>query len=174
MTAAEPWLLDAIKRLAREHTRTPSKPPIIFEQTEEAAKENAATLASFDFDLGRMIAKHSDSTLGYGSEFRTVEQLRPLLGRHPNFGSLSLVLAEGMPYSFKTELDLVTISTKRKLIIARGNHKSAKEKNVELIIQVNLLQELSQGITRYPTPALSQVWRCKGFHWVLNVLLFSD
>ena len=48
-----------------------------------------------------------------------------------------------------------------------------KIKNVELIIQVNLLQELSQGITRYPTPALSQVWRCEGFHRVLNVL-FSN
>ena len=48
------------------------------------------------------------------------------------------------------------------------------KKDVELIIQqVNLLQELSQGITRYPTPALSQVWRCKGFHRVLNVL-FSN
>ena len=47
------------------------------------------------------------------------------------------------------------------------------KKNVELIIQVNLLQELSQGITRYPTPALSQVWRCEGFHRVLDVL-FSD
>ena len=47
------------------------------------------------------------------------------------------------------------------------------KKNVELIMQVNLLQELSQGITRYPTPALSQVWRCKGFHRVLDVL-FSD
>ena len=46
-------------------------------------------------------------------------------------------------------------------------------KNVELIIQVNLLQELSQGITRYPTLALSQVWRCEGFHRVLNVL-FSN
>ena len=47
------------------------------------------------------------------------------------------------------------------------------KKNVELIIQVNLLQELSQGITRYPTPALSQVWRCEGFHRVLD-LFFSD
>ena len=61
------------------------------------------------------------------------------------------------------------VSAVAKLVCEDRNRK----KNVELIIQVNLLQELSQGITRYPTPALSQVWRCEGFHRVLDVL-FSN
>lgn len=125
--------------------------PDHFEQTTKAAETNAATLASFDFDLGRLIAKHSDSTLGYGSEFRTVEQLRPLLGRHPNFGSLSLVLTEGMPYSFKTELNLATISAERKLIIARGNHKSAKDHpaRVKELLAKDLLHGFSIPLTVY-------------------------
>ena len=122
-----PWFLPALRKLAATETATPKKSPVIFKQTEEAAHENEQLLKSFDFDIEKLIAAHSDTTLGYGSEFRSVEQLKPLIGRHPNFESLSLVLTMGMPYVFTKELDSVTKLTEMKTLITRGNHKSAKD-----------------------------------------------
>ena len=156
LMAAEPWLLKAITQLAGEHTRTPDRSPIVFEQTAEAAAENARVLSSFDFDVKRMIEAHSDSTLGYGSEFRSVEQLRPLIGRHPNFGSLSLVLENGMPYVFNRELDLVTKSAERKFLIARGNHKSAKDFPDQ--VQLLLGKDVRHGFSiPLPVNSVSQI-----------------
>jgi hypothetical protein len=71
--------------------------------------------------------KIADTTLGYGSEFRTVNQLRPIIGGHPNFDKLALLLTGGMPYVFKTELDSATKSAKLQTLLKRGNHKSAAE-----------------------------------------------
>jgi hypothetical protein len=39
-------------------------------------EQNAEFLKSVDFDLGRLILEHSLSTLGFGSVFRKVAELR--------------------------------------------------------------------------------------------------
>ena len=105
----------------------------MFETTEAAKNTNAKILESAGFDLSKLIATHTATTLGYGSEFRTVAQLRPLVGRHPNFESLSLVLTNGMHYIFEHELDQVTKSDELKTLIQRGNHKSAKDFPVQIL-----------------------------------------
>ena len=121
------WFLQELVKLSKTETKTPLKSPIVFETTKEARETNAAILASTGFCVKTLIENHSETTLGYGSEFRTVDQLRPLVGRHPNFGSLSLVLTNGMPYVFLTELDQATKSDELKTLVLRGNHKSAKD-----------------------------------------------
>ena len=80
------------------------------------------------YDLSRLIEENNKrSTLHYGSEFRTVDELKPLLGKHPNFHELATVLSNGMPYIFTRELDPATKFDEMQTLIDRGNHKSAQE-----------------------------------------------
>ena len=120
------WFIEELSKLTRHTTRTPRKSPIEFTNTHEAAEKNERTLALFDFDIGRLIAEFADTTLGYGSEFRTVDELKPLIGTHPNFSTLAQVITSGMPYVFTRELDSVTKLAELETLLTRGNHKSAK------------------------------------------------
>ena len=120
------WFIVELTKAAREETRVPAKAPIRFEpNSEEAAETNARILRECNFSMTEMIQKFVDMTLGYGSEFRTVNQLRPLIGGHPNFEKLAQVISTGMPYVFKTELDPVTKLAELRTLLRRGNHKSA-------------------------------------------------
>jgi hypothetical protein len=120
-----PWFLDALSKLAATVTATPGRSPIVFENNREAAEKNGEILKNCDFDIGRLIKANGDTTLSYGSEFRTVKQLEPLLGRHPHFFKLAQVLTYGMPYVFTRELDGLTKMTELQKFLKRGNHKSA-------------------------------------------------
>ena len=121
------WFLREVKRISKHETRTPTKPPIRFELTEEAMASNANELKKVSYNLSRLIEENRHSTLHYGSEFRTVGELEPLLGRHPNFHELSSVLSHGMPYVFTRELDPLTKLDEMQTLMARGNHKSAQD-----------------------------------------------
>ena len=121
------WFFKEVFSVVNSDPPVPTRSPIVFENNDEAAKANGAVLAACGFDIQRLIDKHPDSTLGYGSEFRTVEQLKPLLGRHPNFGKWSQVLRFGMSYVFSSELCAITKSTELEKLLQRGNHKSAQE-----------------------------------------------
>lgn len=102
-------------------------------------------MEEFDLDLGKLIADHSNSTLGYGSEFRTVEELTPLLGRHPNFPTLANFLTEGMPYVFTRENDRDTQLEELHTLLLRGNHKSAQE-NIEQV-KVLIAKDVHHGFS---------------------------
>ena len=125
--ATPPWFIKELRRLTKHHTATPKRSPIVFATNREAMEINESILKSFDFDMKRLIDKYARTTLGYGSEFREVEALRPLIGNHPNFEPLSRIISSGMPYVFTRELDKVTRLTELKTLLQRGNHKSAKE-----------------------------------------------
>ena len=126
------WFLTAIVRVANCDPVVPVKAPFEFTNTKEAADHNDKVLAAVDYDLEKLIRANADSTLGYGSEFRTVEQLKPLIGRHPHFSELSRVLEFGMSYVFERELDSVTKSEELQTLLARGNHQSAKNHPVQV------------------------------------------
>ena len=121
------WFLEAVRGICQAKTRTPTKPPFRFEEGELAAAHNAALLQRFDYDLGKVIGAHGKSTLGFGSEFRTVEELRPLLGRHVHFDKLADLLTNGMEYVFNRTLSEEERAKEVKAMLARGNHKSAQE-----------------------------------------------
>jgi hypothetical protein len=120
------WFLKAIQEICATTSELPTKSPICFELSEQASSHNAEVLRSVDFDLGRLILEHSSSTLGFGSEFRKVTELRPLIGRHPHFTRLEKLLTEGMPYVFDRELSPEERSDEVTAMLARGNHKSAQ------------------------------------------------
>lgn len=120
------WFMGALTTISGTTTRTPTKPPLRFEMSTEAAEENANELKKMGYDLSRLIEENNKSTLHYGSEFRTVGELEPLLGQHPNFGRLVSVLSHRMPYVFTRELDPLTKLEEMRTLIERGNHKSAQ------------------------------------------------
>ena len=121
------WLLATIADIASTEPRVPKKSPITFENTEEAAEANEKILKFYDYNVDALISDNLESTLGYGSEFRPLSQLEPLLGGHPNFKGLSQVLSNGMSYNFGRELDDLTKRTELRKLLSRGNHKSAQD-----------------------------------------------
>ena len=121
------WFIREVGRIIGTETRTPGRPPIQFDLTKAALENNADVLKNVGYDLSRLIDENEETTLHYGSEFRTVAELEPLLGGHPHFGKLASVLSHGMPYVFTRELDPLTKSAEMQTLIARGNHKSAQE-----------------------------------------------
>ena len=121
------WFLRELAKIARSSPSVPTRSAIVFENTKGDASKNEEILRSVDFDVARLISANRTTTLGYGSEFRTVEQLRPLLGSHPNFDELSKVFNSGMSYVFDRELDALTKSTELRKLLQRGNHKSAQD-----------------------------------------------
>jgi hypothetical protein len=117
--------------------------PIIFQLTTKAAIENGRLLEDHKFDLASLINQYVDTTLGYGSEFRPMSQLEPLLGRHPHFGRLRKVLEEGMPYIFKEEITEEERKHELEAIILRGNHKSAEDEQEKVKELIN--KEVTHG-----------------------------
>ena len=120
------WFLEAVRGIYHTATKTPTKPPIIFEPGERAAAQNAELLRGFGYNLGSLIKAHSSTTLGYGSEFRTVRELRPLLGRHSHFEKLADLLTNGMDYVFTREVSESEREGEVIAMLSRGNHKSAQ------------------------------------------------
>ena len=121
------WFLEAIQAICSGPSTVPTKSPLCFELSEQAAEHNAEVLRAVDFELGRLIQDHSSSTLGFGSEFRQVSELRPLLGRHPHFPRLEKLFTEGMHYVFNRELSPGERRKELVAMLARGNHKSAQQ-----------------------------------------------
>ena len=145
-----PWFIDAIRAICGKQSPTPSKSPIRFELSDQASAHNAALLTSVDCDLRRLVKAHSKSTLGFGSEFRGVGELRPLLSRHPHFPQLVKLLTEGMPYIFTRELSSKEREAEVEGMLARGNHKSAQQE--QEIVGKLLAKDVLHGFT-IPLPA---------------------
>jgi hypothetical protein len=114
------------------------------------SEQNAELLKSVDFDLGWLILEHSSSTLGFGSEFRMVAELRPLIGQHPHFARLENLLTEVMPYVFEREPTPKERSDEVDATLARGNHKFAQTERVRV---GELARDVIHGFT---TPSCSR------------------
>jgi hypothetical protein len=147
-----PWFLREVVTLLNTTTRTPTKSPISFVVSPSAAAHNASVLDRFGWDLSRLIGAYPDSTLGYGSEFRGVGELTPLLRRHPSFAALSNLITHGMPYIFNREIDAVTKREEMETLLERGNHKSAIEE-VEQVTRL-LAKDVHHGFS-IPLPVES-------------------
>jgi hypothetical protein len=124
--SAPNWFLRELRIIANSPCPVPSKSTVQFEMSPEAAEHNASLLREVDYDMTRFLATQRGSTLDFGAEFRSVESLRPLLGRHPNFEELATVLTSGMPYRYAQEIDEEARFKEMSALIARGNHKSAQ------------------------------------------------
>ena len=130
--APPPWFLEEIKRICATKSPTPTKSPIRFELSDQAAEHNATVLELVGFDIDRLIQENISSTLGFGSEFRKVSELEPLLGKHPHFAQLVRLLTEGMHYVFHRELNPTERKKEVSAMLARGNHKSAQSEQLQV------------------------------------------
>jgi hypothetical protein len=79
------WLIKAIDEVA--HTSAPPlKAPLVkFAVDNDSLDHNGRLLDRFNFDLTELLDHFADTTLGYGSEFRPVDQLEENLRRTPEF-----------------------------------------------------------------------------------------
>jgi hypothetical protein len=86
------WLMQATEETAVSKAPTPLAPPIRFNLSDEPVRFNSELLRESDLDLETFLAKHQNTTLNFGSEFRPIADLEKMLGNHPNFGCFSEVL----------------------------------------------------------------------------------
>ena len=124
--------MEAIQEVVESPVPVPRPPPTRFDLSEESVSHNTKLLKSCDLSLETLLAQHQDSTLGFGSEFRPVEQLEKILGEHPNFVFFSEVLENGMSYHFTEELSESERLAELKAMIERGNHTSVMEDSEEV------------------------------------------
>jgi hypothetical protein len=124
--------MQAIKEVAAAKVPAPKAPPVKFELTEAAVQHNTELLEAFDLNLAEFLSLQQETTLGFGSEFRPIEQLEKVLGGHPNFGFFADVLKNGMSYHFTNELSEEERKAEVEAMIKRGNHKSVQEDSEEV------------------------------------------
>ena len=78
-------LIGEIKRVLRAPNVAPRAPSFQFQMDEESAKNNFIFMERHDLDLLKALRAQKGSPLDYGSEFKPVEVLERLFGRHPNW-----------------------------------------------------------------------------------------
>ena len=135
--APKPWLLESISRVARTTTPAPSAPPFLFSTDDSSVSHNTELLRVNDYDLTRIIEDNQHTTLCYGSEFRDIEDLESIYGRHEMFGFFTEMHQEGMEYHFDRDLTENERVEELQANLTRGNHNSAKSRPKELATKIN-------------------------------------
>ena len=95
-----------------------------FELDHDSANHNASLLELHNFDLRQAILSDGNSPLRYGSEFRPLEILEPLLKVHPLWPRIESLIRHGSHFSatpFPTDKCLEQVNA----ALAYGNHKGA-------------------------------------------------
>jgi hypothetical protein len=142
-----------ILTLMQSQPPTPSIPPFRFGTTPPELAHNARVIEAAGFDFDQLLPLHQGSTLGFGSEFRPVEDLKPLLAKHPLFTFVAKILSEGMDYEYHvgkqlTESErLVEMSGQ----LQRGNHKSVGDEIEK--VRTLLTKDVTHGFT-VPLPVV--------------------
>eukprot|EP00985_Skeletonema_marinoi_P002393 scaffold1000_cov66-Skeletonema_marinoi.AAC.3 len=91
-----------------------------------AAEHNFQVLTRYDMDLGRAIHAQRTSPVGYGSEFRTTNNLVKVFGQHPNWNRMRDILNNGSAWPLQ-ELDNDIRLKDLREAIQFGNHKGATQ-----------------------------------------------
>ena len=123
--APSPWLLASIIRVTASPSTVPKPPPFLFRTDALALEHNAELLKEYDYDLSLLLPDFQDTTIAYGSEFRPIDDLRSVFGKHPNFEFFESTVLNGMTYHFDRELTEDERMAELEAQVLRGNHKSA-------------------------------------------------
>jgi hypothetical protein len=105
-------------------SRTPSSSQFQFQLDHASAIHNGQILQAHNFDLGRALRSDGNLPLRFGSEFRPISVLEPLLGIHPLWPRIQALLLEGSHLSadpFPRE----ACSQQVEACLSYGNHKGA-------------------------------------------------
>jgi len=120
----------------------PKSPTIRFDLSQEAATHNMEIIQAHGNSVHNYLLSQKDTYIGFGSEFRPVTELEPLLCHHPNWPDLKRLLKTGSNWPLKP-IPQKDRSAKNWELIEKGNHKSAIKYAAEL--QKTLEKEVSQG-----------------------------
>jgi hypothetical protein len=120
--------MEGVERLARSASPVPRRPPIRFDTDPGSLRANPLLLRKYGNDFASFLADNQDTTIGYNSEFRPVDQLRSVLGDHPLFWYFDRLATEGMDYKFTTAISEDERKDEVNHMLARGNHKSTSER----------------------------------------------
>jgi hypothetical protein len=134
--------LNYLKTVLSTTVATPSSSAFQFEFNPSAAAHNLRRLKAFDHNLSSAIKADADSPLHMGSEFRSVEALKPILGHHPLWPRFEYILCNGSNFPHKP-LDEITHKLVLDAGLAFGNHKGATENGDTLSLL--LRDEVRQG-----------------------------
>ena len=118
-------------------------PPLKFDPSREAANHNFRVLSEYNFNIEALINAHPNTPMSYGSEFRPIEVLSQLLGHHPNWDKLSLILTKGVHFNLR-EIDEKDRLGDLQDALTFGNHKSAAGE-WERVLETELLKDVEQG-----------------------------
>ena len=118
-------IVPIIKAIQNTDCPCPSPPLFKFELTKEAAARNFCILTKFNMSIEKALEAQASSPLGYGSEFRKPDTLRPLLQLHPNWERFERLLKNGSDWP----LDPISEEEREQDVheaLEFGNHKGAE------------------------------------------------
>ena len=117
-------------------------PPLRFDLSIEAAIHNKKVLESVNNSVDRLIHTCSPSILNYGSEFKSVSILQPLLHRHRNWENFKKILEDGSTFPLEP-IDEETRQKDFSASLTYGNHKSAMFKHD--VLMTSMSKESKRG-----------------------------
>jgi len=153
-----PSLISILQQTMATPCYHPSKPLFEFDMSVEAAEKNYMILMhKFGGDLHEAIRAQQRSPLQYGSEFKPVSILAPIVENHPTWNKMTTLLTEGStwPLSPIDEHDrLLDIDD----ALAFGNHKGANQQP-ELLKKI-INDDVTRGFAL--TPPLHKIKKIPG------------
>jgi hypothetical protein len=123
-----PEFLARLTEVASMKVPTPKASLVEFATDNASLEKNGAALERHAFDLDALFAANKGTTLDYGSEFRSLNQLEQILSDHPLFPELTKILTEGMDYQYREELTEEERSSEVAQMMERGNHQLAENR----------------------------------------------
>jgi hypothetical protein len=78
------WVSEIIA-VAETSCPVPRKPLVLFDCSPSSLERNTRYLESCGWDMCEVFRQHIGTTVDHGSEFRPIDQLTRLVGRHPNY-----------------------------------------------------------------------------------------
>ena len=124
-------LLVKIQQVICSESFKPKSPEFSFKLDKESAQKNWEVFEKYNLDIQKAIEGQSHSPMKYGSEFREVSVLEPLLKHHPNWSKLRAILTRGSSWVLE-ELDEEKRKSDVQDAIEFGNHKGAAEQPEKL------------------------------------------
>jgi hypothetical protein len=153
------WVNEVIE-VAKAVCTVPKPPLVRLGLDQEDLDYNTAFLATCNWDLEQVFQQHAGTTVDHGSEFRPVDQLRRIVGKHPGFAYLERMLTSGFDYHLKRELTEQERELELKAQLDRGNHKSAMQNMDE--VRTLLTGDVRRGFI-LPIRA-DAIFNVKGLH----------
>ena len=128
---SDSWVSEIIA-VAETSCPAPRKPFVLFDCSSQSLERNTRYLESCGWDMCEVFRQHVGTTVDHGSEFRPIDQLSRLVGRHPNYPFLKEMFQSGFEYFLSRELSEEERTTELEAQLERGNHKSATENEDEI------------------------------------------